>query len=38
MISPNAGKPGELVLTRLDNGLTVIIEEEHTALVVSVQM
>lgn len=31
-------KPGEPFITRLDNGLTVIIEEEHTAPVVSVQM
>lgn len=39
IISQNAwAKPGEPVLTKLDNGLTVIIEEEHTAPVVSVQM
>ncbi len=30
--------PGTPVKTRLDNGLTVIIEEEHSAPVVSVQM
>lgn len=31
-------KPGEPTLIKLDNGLTVIVEEEHSAPVVSVQM
>lgn len=31
-------EPGEVFETKLDNGLTVLIEEEHTAPVVSVQM
>lgn len=39
IISQNAwAKPGEPVFKKLENGLTVIIEEEHTAPVVSVQM
>ncbi|MBI1911679.1 MAG: insulinase family protein [Deltaproteobacteria bacterium] len=31
-------EPGEVFKTKLENGLTVIIEEEHSAPVVSVQM